>query len=785
MPTRSAAVGTMVLLSCTAMAQAQEAPVDEVIVTAQRRSEPLSRMAAPVSAVTGEQLRDANVTKIADLERFFPELTAQPTATGNLLFVRGVGNFTLQPNSDPAVGFTYDGVMSARPGATLGELFDIERVELLKGPQGVLYGRNAAAGALNVLPREPVLGLREALGQATLDDWGQRRVEAALNEPLGTGAAMRISGVLARTGPYLSGYADGERQQGVRAQVKLEPDSRVTLRLGADYSHLGGVGSGSSYVGRYRYSAAEGRYLFESARLPLAQGLYTPSAQAFRQRIFLPGAGRNLDSLASMPFQDNAVAGVHLHTEADLGFAKLTVLPAWRRVSLHLVNAGAPFGYSIAEHDDQKSLDARLSGRRGALDWIAGALIFQESIQSDSATNLSSSLILSDQHYRTRSSAVFGNAKWHLRPGITLSGGLRWTRDDKRFSGKSDMLTILCTARVAGVPACPLAPLFPLVNSFVDQPLAVPAPGGRPLPIFADGRYTGAVVARSMSAGAGRFSKDQLDWRLAAEMQAAAHTLVYATVETGHRPGGFNIATGFETFGPERLTAFNLGLRHRRARFQLDAEAFWWRYRDQQVSALRPDLSSPARNANITSNIGNSRIRGVEVDGRAEPWARGQLRGVVQYLDARYLSFQYLQANTNVPPLTGCAARLHEAADLYTVDCSEKQPYNSPRWSLLLSARQGFALGRFVATAEVASTYRSSRNLGFAMLPEQHVGPTWSTDLRVALAPLEGGWRVWTFIDNLEGRRTPEFMIYHPISNALIAGTSPPRRLGLALSVGR
>jgi iron complex outermembrane receptor protein len=327
--------------------------------------------------------------------------------------------------------------------------------------------------------------------------------------------------------------------------------------------------------------------------------------------------------------------------------------------------------------------------------------------------------------------------------------------------------------------------LFPLVENLADVPFAVPAPSAPPLPILVNGVPTGAIVARSELAAQGRLHDRAITWRASGEYDLGAQSLLYATAETGYRPGGFNTAVGFETYRPERITAFTVGLRHRSAnsRLQLNLEAFWWNYRDQQVSSLRPDLSTPPRNANITENIGNSRIRGVEAEVRVRATRNLELHGIVQYLDADYRSFSYVWANTGVPPLTGCPASLNPATNLYTVDCRGKQPYNSPRWSLNLEVRKGFDLPGATLTAVVDTRFRSARNIGFAYLPEQRIGPTWTSNAQLLLDLPRSRVELAAFVRNIEGHRTPEFMIYHPVSNALVAATSLPREFGIRVSL--
>ena len=132
--------------------------LETIVVTAQRRVETAQRAAVPIDVVSATALVDAGVTQVGRLNDLVPALTVQPTSTGNLIFIRGVGNFTVTPNADPASAFNYDGVYVGRTSGTSGAFFDLERVEVLKGPQGTLYGRNATGGAINVLPVQPKMG---------------------------------------------------------------------------------------------------------------------------------------------------------------------------------------------------------------------------------------------------------------------------------------------------------------------------------------------------------------------------------------------------------------------------------------------------------------------------------------------------------------------------------------------------------------------------------------------------------------------------------------------------
>lgn len=758
---------------------------DAIIITARKQPERLSHSGVPVSILPGKEIVETGTTTADRLNERFPALTVEPTATGNLIFIRGVGNFTLQPNSDPAVAFAYDGVFISRPMGTISQFFDLDRIELLKGPQGVLYGRNASAGSINLEPRQPVLGQRSVSAHASFASVGQFYSEAALNLPVAKGTAFRLSGAGSAEDSLLKGYRTGPRQQSVRAQIKSQIAPSVTIRLSADYNHVGGVGIGTSYAGKYLLDPTTGTYSFVDSNLSRSFGIYSAEGQAFRQTIFLPSAGRNLDPIASQPRQNHRFYGVHARIDADLGFGRLTLIPAWRKGDLRAIVSGSPFGYGQFERNEQSSIETRLVGSRGPVDWLIGSFLFDERINSDTMTNLSSALIQASQDYRTKSGAVFGNMTAHVTDRVRVSAGARWTSDRKNYDSQSTTLAIVCQRRLNGRPSCPTVPLFPLVGDLSELPFLIPARLGPPVPIIVNGLSTGALVARSEIGGSGRLTDRSLTWRIGSEVDLGPRSLLYASVETGRRPGGFNTAVGFETYGPERITAYTLGLRHRSPseRFQVDLEAFWWNYRDQQVSALRPDLSSPPRNANITENIGSSRIRGLEADVRLRPLPRTDVRAVVQFLDADYRSFRYLYANAGAPPLTGCATSLSQLTNLYTVDCSDKQPYNSPHLNMNLSARQSISLGEATMTVRTDNVFKSGRNIGFAFLPEQHIGPTWTSDVQVMVTWPKHHVEVSGFIRNIGGRRVSEFMIYHPVSNALVVGTSPPRQIGFRASV--
>ena len=754
----------------------------DIVVTAQRREENSQRAAVAIDVVSGADLLAAGVTQADRLNDQVPALTILPTSTGNLIFIRGVGNFTLTPNSDPATAFSYDGVYVGRPTGTSGVFFDLERVEVLKGPQGTLYGRNATGGAINVIPVQPRLGEASGYGTTTLGNYDATSTEGAVNLPMGENGAARLS----LSGTWHDGYLrDGtndQRDMSARFQMKAKLTPDLTARVSTDYAHVGGVGTSVSYVGAYLFNPVAGRYAYVPAPLDIREGIFTPASQAYRQTLNAGPSGRRLNVLGIYPFQRSDFYGANAQVDWNVGFGTLTIIPAWRYGDEDYLSSAGAFAYRQVQTNEQFSLEARLTGDRvGMFDYVLGGFLYDENIKLRTALSLGAAANFLDSEYRTRSLAPFGRLTAHLSEQLRLVGGVRYTEDKKRFAGTTISNTIACAVRVNNVPTCPTVPLF----TFFDDPSLsnVPLPGPNAVrPILVNGVPTGAVVSRADRLDNSRLKSNRVTWRGAVELDVAPRSLAYASVETGYRSGGFSPATGFETYQPEYITAFTAGLKNRffDNRLQLNVEAFWWKYRNQQVSAVLNDLSG--RTANITQNIGSSRIRGVEVEGRLLVTPTTLLSTDVQYLDAQNQDFTYLGSNTGTPPLTGCAYALNAATNLYSIDCSGFASFNSPKWTLNFGAQQTIPLGEFEIVAQADTQYRARRYVGFTYLPEQLLPSVWRSNAQVSFGPSDDSWSIAAYVRNIENNRTVSYSSTTPLVNSLVTGFAPPRTYGVRAS---
>lgn len=751
--------------------EAQMAGLEEIIVTANRREESLQRAAVAVNVASGADMITAGVTEPYRLSQLAPGLTIQPSAAGNLIFLRGVGNLTTTPNSDPAIAFNYDGVYVGRPTSTNGLFFDLDRVEVLKGPQGTLYGRNATGGAINVIPTQPRLGEFSGYLTGTYGNYNAGTIEGAINAPMGDDGALRVSGALQRHDGYLADGTNDQKTESLRVQMKGKLTPTLTVRIAGDYSHLGGTGYSNSYLGAYSQTA--NTFSFQPSNLPISTGMFTPGAQAYRTSLIAGAAKRPYDPASPYPAHRDNFYGFNAQIDWQTGLGTLTIIPAFRSADLD-ARAFPGFLYRTREKSEQFSVEARLTGNRvGIFDYVLGGLYYDELIRSKQAISAQFITVFDGPNeYKTRSFAPFARLTAHLTDQLRLVGGLRYTRDVKTYLGTNSAFQVICVA--AG---CPTIPLLPNADSFNDYTFPIPSSGG--IIPYAPGAVLGRSVTRHDDS---RLVNSRVTYHGGIEIDVAPRSLLYATVETGYRAGGFNPATGYETYKPEYITAYTVGAKNRffDNRLQLNIEGYWWNYSNQQVSHVGVDLSSPPRAANFLQNVGKSRIRGFEVEARAMVTSRTMVTANAQYLDTKYQSFSYSQLNTGVAPLNGCANSV--SGTLVVVDCSGKPALNSPRWTINLGAQQTIGLGEYQLVAGVDSQYQSSRYVGFEYLPQQLQDASWATNAQLTLSPTSDRWSISAFVRNIENNRPLLNTMIVPATSILAGGTGAPRLYGLRLS---
>lgn len=761
----------------------QSVALEEIIISAQRREESLQHAAAAVDVIDASDIVRSNLSSQTQLGQLVPALSIQGSGGANTtMFVRGVGNFTVNGYSDPAVAFNYDGAYVGRPTSTSGYFFDLERIEVLKGPQGTLYGRNATGGAINILPARPKLNDLKATAISSVGNDDAFNLQAAVNVPIGASTAVRVAGNFINHSGYLSDGTSNERTRAARIQVLHEATSELTIRLAADFSHSSGTGQGVTHVDTAFLNATGTGYDIVPTGFNLSTGVYDPATQAYRQAtLYSPQAGRFLAPIAERPFQDNDYYGVNADILLNTDIGDFTLTPAYRRSEIDNIHAAPGYAAKPQEVDNQTSIEARYNSKRfGPFDLITGLYYFREKITGNSTFDLQTVSAFQDFVTETDSYAAFARFTAHLDDRLRLTGGLRYTQDDKSINGVQDAVIIVCTAPPFPIPGCPAAPMLPLVDRSEQLPVPLPAPNGPPVPAGA----TGAIVLRSAGLTDDSLSKSRVTYRASVEYDVASRSLLYASYETGYRSGGFSLAVGHETFLPEYITAYTLGSKNRffYNRVQLNLEAFLWKYSNQQVS--HPGIGDNGAQSFWTDNVGKSTNKGMEAALQVLATASTLLSADVQYLDTKFDSYIYQVPGGFAPPYTGCSFAPNPANTAqFNVDCSGRSAYNSPKWTVNLAARQTIPLGNHKLIMSADTQYKSSRWVGFGYWDFAHVDSNWRTNASLTLAESEDRWSLAAFVDNIENDRIVTTANINEAVNAGYVMTTAPRTYGLRAAV--
>ena len=766
----------------------------EIIVTAQRRSENLQRAALAVTAVSSDQLVRAGVSDATALTNVVPALNVSNAAGPYALFyLRGVGNFNSNALSDSAVALNLDGVFLARPSATSGLFYDLERVEVLKGPQGTLYGRNATGGAVNIITRRPKLNEFSGDLSASYGNYDAVQVGGALNAPIGQDAALRVAGQYVNHDGYMSDGTSDQDDLAGRAQFRWEPTSVIAVQIGADYFHQKGRGVGATVL---TDSVTDRRV-----------GLGDPrSDAAFRSVYFFP-AGNTYVPIADDTFNNNKFWGAYASLELKTDFATVTSIAGYRGASLDFRANTPSFLINQREKDQQFSYELRFSGNGdGPLKWMAGAYYFQEKIDvPDVSYNQQVSASYQQFSTKTKSLAFFGRATYSLTDTFRLNAGARYTTEDKDITGSFYQLSLLCGGTVlrtdptAPVTNCFGAPLLP--NTVVPGPIFAPNGALIPFQPFGTGAaFPGGPATTPSFLAANVFGLDRsasferFTWRAGFEWDVLDRSLLYGSYETGFKSGGFFFTRDNPVYLPETIAAWTLGMKNRffDNRLQLNLEAFWWTYKNQQVSSAARDSFNNVIFA--TRNVGKSTNRGVEIEAVGLVTPTTQLTANVQYLDAKYDSFVYSTPNnspqvpgliTSVPPTANCPFTLGASTTVYIQDCSGRRPANAPEWVVQFGGQQTIPLGDWKIVLNADTRYQTSIYTGLEYLSSEIQKGYWQSNASITLADAADKYYVTGFVNNIENNDIVGNAFPNPFGGAgLVVGSlRPPRLYGIRAGV--
>jgi iron complex outermembrane receptor protein len=582
------------------------ASVEEIVVTAQKRPELLSKAPVSISAITGAALRSEGVVNPLSISNLVP--SAQVTqANGIQITIRGVSSPDGTEKGDPSAAFLLNGVYLARQQSLSGAFFDLDRVEVLRGPQGTLYGRNATAGVVNVISNRPKFDF-EAAANGEVSNFDTQRAEAMANMPVTDTLAIRAAAAYNKHDSYLIDAPGDNRRLGddqdeiatrLSGLWKFGSGQQGSLLLIGDYAHQGGGGPMPVRVQDFFTN-----YL-------TANPIYFDAGSAARRTVRYP--------FISQPNQDNKIYGVSGELNYDIDPIGITYLGSYRVFDRHNLQVGV-FPKTPAYPDNmvsgrthQQSHELRVSTRSGGpLDAVLGLYYFQEI--TDNANNVLPNysgysvfaflqrLVVGD------SKAVFGQATYHINDALRVTGGLRYSDDLKSRQG----LTI------------------------GQQGSTVPDPA----------LYTVLTVNDA------RTTSSKLTWKGGVDYDVTDKVLAYGSVATGYKAGGFNdgcsagspnclvpTAQNRLFYNPEELTAYEAGLKGRYfgGILSLNLTAFFYNYTNLQLNSQQ---EAPAPPGQVTLNAGKAHIKGGEIEAVFVPDRLDRFDLSVALLNAKYVSYQ-------------------------------------------------------------------------------------------------------------------------------------------------
>jgi iron complex outermembrane receptor protein len=745
------------------------APVlEEIIVTAQKRVQSLQDVPVAVTAVTATAIDQAQVRDLRDLQRLVPSLvvTQADSSAQTVFAIRGLSTSGFNAGLESAVGVVIDGVYRGRQAEAIDDLVDVEQVEVLRGPQSTLFGKNTTAGVINIRTQAPTF---DAGGYAdlTLGNYNSRVVKGAVNLPINSStAAVRLTGSYNKRDGFIENVQNGDHvndrdRYSFRAQLLLLPTSDVTVRIIADTAHLHEACCAAPFYYNDPVNAEV---------IAALGGTVLPNGPYDRKVKFDGGLETKLTN-----------SGLSAQVDWNLDFATLTSITAYRYydqynqtdtdftdLSLVAYNASSSITKSFSQ-------ELRLASKgKSRLDWLAGLYYFNQDMTSGGPTTYGSDLrafadllsggyvgfveeimelpagtyfavgqgLVRERYAQTsETTAAFGSLDFHATDKLTLSAGLRYEAASKNV--KSDIVIDDPFAAIdfstflgGALEALSGLQFYPPVDNFAKR------------------------VNESDTSGKGTVTYAFTD-----DVNA------YASYAHGVKAGGFNLATtasqsGF-WFDPERIDAYELGLKARAWNDRLTANVALF---DQKVKDYQASVFNGT--AFILENAGSIRLKGVELDATAL-LARGLLASLgVAYLDGKIESFP----NGPCPTL----------ATTPSCDLSGKDVPDAPDWTISGSLTYEWPLtSRLTGFSRAGAIYRSSRYVMLSNEPRSLQDATTEVDASVGLRGDDGKWDLTLWGRNLTDARYAQSMFNSVAQYGSLNGfPNDPQTFGLTVRLG-
>lgn len=746
-------------VAISAPAWAQQAEVETVIVTASKRAEDIQDVPMSVSAVSGQYLERSGMNNAVELMRTLPSvaITQSNNNRNNTIFIRGIGTSGTNPGIESSVGIFIDGVYILAAGPIQANLHDISTIEVLRGPQGTLYGRNTPVGAINITTREPQ-ARPEAMLNIRAGDYKDRQIAGYFGGAISETLAGRLSiWASERDGYehnlYTNDDVNGQRQYGIRGRVKWSPSETLTGNLIAYFTRIDAKCCNPETLDAANAIATPG-FLAASAAIGRTFRNFDDSDHVIDD----DGVGRDVAEAYG--------ASINFDWELGNGFTatSITAFNGYTDDIRRLAADGLPQDTADGKQwlrREGYSQELRIaSPAEQRLSYLAGVFLFSEELTSTTATILGTQanrvlppglrFLAGDTglfYYAqdTRSAAVFGQATFRATEVLRLTAGGRYSRDKKDAYMDADV-----------------------------NPRASPA-SRRVFPV----NHLGELSR----------TESEFTWTLGAQYDIAPSVMAYAIAATGYKTGGYNAraaAAGVPVeFDAENSITYELGIKSTLLdrRLVLNANVYSMTLEDFQEAVLNPVTNTGF----IVSNAGDRRVRGVEAEAQFNPIRPLSLRGSIAYMDAEY---------TDYPAGQCFAGRTPDGSKPGTCNFTGLTPSQSPKWSWSFAGQWQAPLGgsgwEWFAMGDIS--YIGSRQLEATLGPGSFQESTTVVGARVGVTTEDERWRLSLYGKNLTDeayflQKTPQ-----PLAAFISAGGTaaargyvgwyaPPRTYGVELTM--
>ena len=727
------------------------AGVDEVVITAQRREQKLQDVGISVTALGADALEKLNITTATDIVRAVPSLKMNAYSSSQVVFnIRGVSQNDYGDQQEPPVAVYQDNSYSSSINLASFPVFDLARVEVLRGPQGTLFGRNATGGAIQFVSKKPT---REAEGYAgiTLGRFSQFIAEGAISGPISDSLQGRLAFLRNQDSGYMKSVVTGVPDRGandhyaIRGQLAWQPSDQTDVNLTLRYLRA----DKETQAGLYSHEAACPNDRFQGEfTLPTQSCAFWgtgpgQTGTGYRNDAISPSRGGNPWATAETEpsYVDRKIFGAKVEVETSLGGMDFVSITDYQHGTKFYTEGGdsSPDGgvyFYQGSELDQVSQELRLSGTAGSHQWVAG--VYGMQVKGDYIGKFADPFIDYDPNVNmtqdTTSYAAFAQNEWQFADGWKLIAGLRYWRDVREGS-------YLGTA--APIPALGQ----PQVTVIFNQDRIFPVfPGSSVTPDDAKKTFEG-VTARL-----------ELDYKVNED------TLVYASYNRGSKSGGFTLSTGTPfspneqaflegiPFKPEVLNALEVGVKTRLGETTtLNVSAFYYNYSDYQAFAQFGPVQT-------VINL-DAKETGLEVELASRP---------VDGLTLQ-LGLSALDSTVKDVPLP----------DLATIEDHDLP--QAPALSANALARYEFPLLGGMGFVQTDAQYSSKFCFTVLCAPVERESSYTVVNARAGYTAADGRWDVAAYVDNVNEEQYRVYAFDSSLFAGVVAGVyAKPRTFGIS-----